>query len=220
MWKSQTRVISEPASHPRSTFLYLPLFHSYLCCLIAVSSIAMDPINNRDNLFSRGPSPPPMVHQQFQPNLAHLGEPHGSPQGSIRDTAPSSSTHLDSLFHGLTAPSQPSQSSPQPSHAGSVQYANAQDVPISGPATPASVTAGSVASSGSAPSNTAADKQNALLSILGAVGSPATSVSSVQNQSAPAPPQQIPTPPGSAPRSGPSSGENPGKMLLEQLMAG
>lgn len=223
----QTRVIFEPcfASHLCSC-LYLPLFHSYLCGLIVVSSIAMDPINNRDTLFSRGPSPPPQAHQQFQQAMAHLVEPQGSPQGSIsiRDNAPSSNTHLDSLLHSLTAPSQPSQSSPQPSHAGSVQYASVQDLPNSGPATPVSITAGSVTSTGSAPSyTTATDKQNALLSILGAVGSPAASVSSVQNITAPPPPpppQQIPTPPGPATRAGPSTGENPGKLLLEQLMAG
>ncbi|CAL1704309.1 unnamed protein product [Somion occarium] len=150
----------------------------------------MDPINNRDNLFSRGPSPPPQIHQQFQPPLSQFGDPHVSPQGSIRDNMAASTAHLDSLFHNLASPPQASHSSPQPSNAGSVNYPNPQDVPVSGPATPASVTAGSIASSGSAPSNPAAERQN------------------------------IPTPPGSAPRSAPSSGENQGKMLLEQLMSG
>lgn len=182
----------------------------------------MDPINNRDNLFSRGPSPPPQIHQQFQPPLSQFGDPHVSPQGSIRDNMAASTAHLDSLFHNLASPPQASHSSPQPSNAGSVNYPNPQDVPVSGPATPASVTAGSIASSGSAPSNPAAERQNVLLSLLGAVGSPSTSIQSVQSQAAaaPPPPQQIPTPPGSAPRSAPSSGENQGKMLLEQLMSG
>ncbi len=92
-------------------------------------------------------------------------------------------------------------------------------MPHSGPATPASVNAGSVSSSHSGPTNPASERQNALLSLLGAVTSP-TSNPHNNPLMGPVPPQQVPTPPGSAPRAGQSSNESQGKFLLEQLMSG
>ncbi|THH32998.1 hypothetical protein EUX98_g1193 [Antrodiella citrinella] len=184
----------------------------------------MDPINNRDNLFSRGPSPPPQQHQQF-----HQGPPlqnnaqHVSPTQSIRELAQApAATHLDHLFHNLTLPHQ-RQPSPHPSIVNNNVYAGPQEGPASGPATPASNAAGSSASAGSA-SNPTTDRQNALLSLLGSV-TPQTNVHQPQpNNPQPstnqAPPQQVPTPPGSAPRAGPSNSESQGKILLEQLMSG
>ncbi|TFY60695.1 hypothetical protein EVJ58_g4976 [Rhodofomes roseus] len=103
--------------------------------------------NTRDNVFSRGPSPPP--HQSFQASLSQVNDPHVSPAPSYREPPPASSTaHLDNLFQTLNAPSN--------SH-----EAN------SGHATPASVNAGSISSSMSGPSNQATERQNALLSLLG-----------------------------------------------------
>lgn len=183
-------------------------------------AIAMDPINNRDNLFSRGPSPPPQPHQHFGGPLLQPNDQHVSPAPSLREVAPApAATHLDSLFHNLAAPSQ-RQPSPHPPTVNNNIYAGPQEAPASGPATPASVTAGSVASTGSAP-NANTDRQNALLSLLGSV-SPQGNVHQPNPQPiSQAPPQQVPTPPGSAPRAGPSSNsESQGKFLLEQLMSG
>ncbi|TCD61419.1 hypothetical protein EIP91_008453 [Steccherinum ochraceum] len=180
----------------------------------------MDPINNRENLFSRGPSPPPQPHQHFQSPSLQNNDQHVSPAPSIREVAPGPApNHLDSLFHNLAAPSQ-RQPSPHPPHVvNNNLYAGSQEAPASGPATPASVTAGSVASTGST-SNPNTDRQNALLSLLGSV-TPQNTVHQPNPQpSAPAPPQQVPTPPGSAPRAGPSNSESQGKILLEQLMSG
>ncbi|GBE82365.1 hypothetical protein SCP_0407490 [Sparassis crispa] len=174
----------------------------------------MDPIAARDNVFSRGPTPPPQPQQHFQVPLPPLNP---SPSPSHRETVPSTSTsRLDTLLHGLNAPSV-SHVSPQPSSAANI-YPGLQEPVQSGPATPASVNAGSVSSSASAPSNPAADRQNALLSLLGAV-SPPSSNAQIPPASGPPPPQQIPTPPGSAPRGMPSN-ESQGKLLLEQLMSG
>lgn len=176
----------------------------------------MDPIGSRDNLFSRGPSPPPQP-QPFQLGVPTQGsDPHTPASSSIRENTPTAHSTLDSLFHGLTA-SAPQQASQQPpSHASNV-YAVPQDVPHSGPATPASVNAGSVSSSHSGPSNTTADRQNALLSLLGAVTSPPAHSQAPPSFSSI--PQQVPTPPGSAPRVGQSSNEQT-KFLLDQLMSG
>ncbi|EKM55623.1 uncharacterized protein PHACADRAFT_256363 [Phanerochaete carnosa HHB-10118-sp] len=175
----------------------------------------MDP-GSRDNLFSRGPSPPPQPQLYQQGAPAQVSDPHPPAPPSTRESAPTAHNTLDTLFHGLTA-SAPQQASQQPpSHASNV-YAVPQDVPHSGPATPASVNAGSVSSSHSGPSNTTADRQNALLSLLGTVTSPPSNP-----QAAPSfvsMPQQVPTPPGSAPRVGQTSNEQT-KFLLDQLMSG
>ncbi|KAH9934831.1 uncharacterized protein B0H18DRAFT_978500 [Fomitopsis serialis] len=175
----------------------------------------MDHANTRDNVFSRGPSPP---HQQsFAAPLSQANDPHVSPAPSYREPPlASSTTHLDNLFQTLNAPSN-SHVSPQPSNNGSNIYAGPQEA-NSGHATPASVNAGSISSSMSGPSNQATERQNALLSLLGSTVSGPSNV-----QTAPVahpPPQQVPTPPGSAPRSGMTSNESQGKLLLEQLMSG
>lgn len=175
----------------------------------------MDPIGTRDNLFSRGPSPPPQ-QQHFQAASIQLNDPHVSSPPSIREGAPTTHSTLDSLFHNLTSTAPP-QVGPQPTSVPSIMHAGPQDVPHSGPATPASVNAGSVSSSHSGPSNTTADRQNALLSLLGAVTSPSSSSQTTANISQMH--QQAPTPPGSAPRAGSSSNEQT-KFLLDQLMSG
>ncbi|KAH9946232.1 uncharacterized protein BXZ73DRAFT_36999 [Epithele typhae] len=177
--------------------------------------------SSRDNVFSPGPSTPP---PQFQ-----MHPSSGSPAPSVREPpAPNTvQAHLDSLIHGLNStPSAPSAShvSPQPSVASATIYHGPQEQTHSGPATPASGHAGSVSSNMSGPSNQATDRQNALLSLLGSVSTPPQP----QPQPQPAPPlipqmnpiqpQQVPTPPGSAPRGGISSNETT-KLLLEQLMS-
>ncbi|PIL23859.1 hypothetical protein GSI_13610 [Ganoderma sinense ZZ0214-1] len=182
----------------------------------------MDSIT-RDNVFSRGPSTPPPSSSQFQ-MVPHVpgpsSEPHVSPAPSHREvSAPSTAqSHLDSLLHNLNAPAL-SHVSPQPSIASATIYQGPQEQPHSGPATPASGNAGSISSNVSGPSNQATERQNALLSLLGAVSSPSSNPQPIPPMG-PAHPTQIPTPPGSAPRTGMTSSESQGKLLLEQLMSG
>lgn len=190
----------------------------------------MDTINNRDNnLFSRGPSPPPQ-QQSFQVPFAQSNEqiPTSSSPPFPQYQSPTSAsaaataqTHLDSLLHNLSSPQQPQrQPSPQPGPVGGIVY-GPQEAPVSAPATPASIHAGSVTSSGSAPSNQTADKKTALLSLLGAVSSPPSSTQNVPLPPAAAPPPRAPTPPGaSASRQVGTTSESQGKFLLEQLMSG
>ena len=172
----------------------------------------MDHGSTRDNVFSRGPSPPP---QQPFAALSQVNDPHVSPAPSYRELPPASSTaHLDNLFQPLTSNSHVS---PQPSNNSSNIYAGPQEA-NSGHATPASVNAGSISSSMSGPSNQAHERQNALLSLLGSTVSGPSNVPSAS--SAPIPPPQVPTPPGSAQRSGGiTSSESQGKLLLEQIMS-
>ncbi|OJT08940.1 hypothetical protein TRAPUB_150 [Trametes pubescens] len=178
----------------------------------------MDPIVNRDNLFSRGPSPPP-PSQHFQVPPAQHNEPHVSPAPSHREVAQTTAqSHLDSLLHGLNTPSA-SHVSPQPSVASAGIYHGPQEPPHSGPATPASGHAGSISSNVSGPTNQSHDRQNALLTLLGTVASPSSNPQPMLPAGPPAP-QQVPTPPGSAPRQGMLSSESQGKLLLEQLMSG
>ncbi|KAI0340485.1 hypothetical protein BDW22DRAFT_1485930 [Trametopsis cervina] len=181
----------------------------------------MDPITSRDNLFSRGPSPPPSGHQPFQVN-APTQQPEQQPAASPsqRETNTTANNALESLFHNLTAPA-PSEVSPQLPAAVPNAFQAPADVPQSGPATPASVNAGSVSSSHSAPIHATADRQNALLSLLGAVSSPTISTTAnTQPLGGAITPQQVPTPPGSAPRVPVMNSESQGKFLLEQLMSG
>lgn len=173
----------------------------------------MDPVANRENVFSRGPSPPPQ-QSQFQ-----LPEQHVPNPPSLRESGPSAPSTIESLFHNLSAPAPPpanSQSSAPVTH----PYSGSPDAPHSGPATPASMNAGSVSSIHSAPTNSTNERQNALLSLLGAVTSPISGTQTMPSMGT-APPQQVPTPPGSA-RVGPASvsNESQGKFLLEQLMSG
>lgn len=187
----------------------------------------MDPIASRENLFSRGPPSPPTPHQPLQvspPPQQPEQQPAAPP--SHHDSNTTATNVLDSLFHNLTAPAHP-QVSPQPPAAIPNTFSAPENAPHSGPATPASVNAGSISSGHSGPSHATADRQNALLSLLGAVSSPAASTTSITTQSMTGNvPQQVPTPPGSAPRVPAHSAHNThnsesqGKFLLEQLMSG
>ncbi|KAI0664945.1 hypothetical protein C8Q70DRAFT_940901 [Cubamyces menziesii] len=177
----------------------------------------MDPIPNRDNVFSRGPSPPPPA-QLFQLPQTQQNEPHASPAPSHREIAQTTAqSHLDSLLHNLSGASA-SHVSPQPSVASASIYHGPPEPAHSGPATPASGNAGSISSNISGPGNQSSERQNALLSLLGAVSSPSSNAQPMPPMGPP--PQQVPTPPGSAPRPGMSNNESQGKLLLEQLMSG
>ena len=193
-------------------------FSSSTLCAIA----SMDPIT-RDNVFSRGPSTPPPSSLQFQ-MVPHIpgpsSEPHVSPAPSHREvSAPNTAqSHLDSLLHNLNTPTL-SHVSPQPSIASATIYQGPHEQPHSGPATPASGNAGSISSNVSGPNNQTAERQNALLSLLGAVSSPSSNPQPIPPMG-PVQPTQIPTPPGSAPRTGLTTSESQGKLLLEQLMSG
>lgn len=207
------------ASIVRVLYLPLPFSPSIRAQSSLDTAIAgMDPIVNRDNLFSRGPSPPP-PSQHFQVPPAQHNEPHVSPAPSHREVAQTTAqSHLDSLLHGLNTPSA-SHVSPQPSVASAGIYHGPQEPPHSGPATPASGHAGSISSNVSGPANQSHDRQNALLTLLGTVASPSSNPQPML-PAGPPPPQQVPTPPGSAPRPGMLSSESQGKLLLEQLMSG
>lgn len=185
----------------------------------------MDTINNRDNLFSRGPSPPPQPQQGFQVPLAQSNDPHPSAALPFSQYQPQASStaqsHLDSVFHNLNSAQQQQQRHPSPQLGpGSTIVYGPQEAPVSAPATPASVHGGSVTSSGSAPSNPTADRQNALLHLLGSVSSPPSSAQNVPLPAPQAPPPRASTPPGTSSRPVGSTSETQGKYLLEQLMSG
>lgn len=157
----------------------------------------MDRSKNLHELFSRGSTPPvpPAQHQ---------------PYGGQHHSYSTSPNQIDSLFHNLSAP--PVQ---QPGKVGGNTYGN------SVPTTPImSRTDDSMSSSLSAPNNSTADRQSALLSLLGTVPAGANTRSAAG--AGPPLPQQVPTPPGSSQRSGasPNNSESQGKILLEQLMSG
>lgn len=159
----------------------------------------MDRSNLHENLFSRGTSTPPLSQQPPYANL--------HPQSSS-----SSPNHIDSLFHNMSI----SPSNPQASSGGS---GNLYDNPVL--ATSNMSVNDDAASSGSAPINSTADRQSALLSLLGSVS---TTGGRASGGGVPPQPQQVPTPPGSSQRTGHSppinNGNEAGKYLLEQLMSG
>ncbi|KAI0064686.1 hypothetical protein BV25DRAFT_1799983 [Artomyces pyxidatus] len=165
------------------------------------------------NLFSRGASPP--GQQSTYPDQTHPPQnfqqyQHVSPAQSLREVVPSSSpTHVESLFHNLSAPGQSSAGNPS-------SFANPPPTNNSAPATPVSITAQSASSQTSAPTNASTEsRQSALLSLLGTV-SPSTNAPS-------APQQQNPTPPNASHRSAPANNNESqaqGRFLLEQLMSG
>lgn len=192
----------------------LPLAPSSVHSPSATLTSSMDRPTPR-NLFSRGSSPPGGYQDH---KYQHVSPPH-----SLREiTQPSPPAHVESLFNNLIAQT----AAPQPTAGASLgPNTNIPGGPLqhqssnSAPATPVSITANSVSSTTSAPINSAESRQSALLSLLGTVASSSTSTTSAPQQ--PQQTQQIPTPPGSAHRSGPTANnESQGRMLLEQLMSG
>ncbi|KAG6869084.1 hypothetical protein C0993_003404 [Termitomyces sp. T159_Od127] len=162
----------------------------------------MDNRNPLAELFSRGSTPPATQQQQS------LQQPPSN----------ASPTQIDSLFKHLAVDHQPQASGHVSDTYGTSASASSllslADEPIS-----------SAASNTSA---TNAERQNALLTLLGG-GTSTMNVCGVPVQasvpvSGPVVPQPVPTPPGSSQRSGsggtPTHNEAQGKYLLEQLMAG
>jgi hypothetical protein len=166
-------------------------------------TLFMDRPNLHDSLFARGTSTPPPTLKQ------HFGPKSSSPQ-----------SHIDTLFHNMSVPSSGQQI---PTTGSGNLYAN----PALATSNNAVNNAGISSSSSSAQVNPTADRQSALLSLLGSVP---TSGANVRGAGGGAPPpqpqpqpQQIPTPPGSSQRTGNSpsnASETQGKQLLEQLMSG
>ncbi|EIN07714.1 hypothetical protein PUNSTDRAFT_126674 [Punctularia strigosozonata HHB-11173 SS5] len=183
-----------------------------------------------DTLYSRGPSTPDIA--SLDGTAAGSGPsvqpPHQRPSPTLSYREPAQSTspsHLDALFHNLNQPGNGSQYAPASSVSqivGAAIQQQQQQIPNnSAPTTPMSVASHSSAQS---QSQTSADRQSALLSLLGSVapahpaGQPVPFPSQVPVQGGP---QQIPTPPGSSqshvqPSS--SASNDQGRVLLEQLM--
>ncbi|KAK0210357.1 hypothetical protein DFS33DRAFT_1370841 [Desarmillaria ectypa] len=164
----------------------------------------------RNNLFSRGSTPPVQQPQPQYHSSQHLSH-------NI------SSTNIDTLFQHINSSSSDlSQSQSQQSFSQQESYGSNG----SNPTTPM-MSVSDEPSSPHASSNsnaTLAERQNALLSLL---AGPPSNPAPRNSNAGPGPtmPQQIPTPPGgSQPRSGSggsaASAEAQGKLLLEQLMAG
>jgi hypothetical protein len=162
-----------------------------------------NPLHNL-NLFSRGATPPVPQSQHQQYPSQHLSQN-------------SSPSQIDNLFHHLSSPPE--------------QHQSGNDYGVnSAPNSPVrSLTDEPANSSVSALNNTAADRQSALLSLLGGPsganargGAVAAPPLPQQVPTQQVPTQQVPTPPGSSQRSGasPTHNEAQGKILLEQLMAG
>jgi hypothetical protein len=160
--------------------------------------------SNYQELFSRGASPP---ESQSQHQL-YSNPPHAS-----------STNQIDSLFNNIT-PSSSQQ--PLAGLGGGNSYGNSDPATQNAPSTFDDPNSASTATQNNPVPDR--ERQNALLSLLGSVSSTNT-----QGQAGAAPaaqpmPQQVPTPPGSSQRSGPSPNdsntETQGKILLEQLMSG
>lgn len=176
--------------------------------------------SNIHELFSRASTPP----AQGSPYLQHQQPQQPPPAPQQPAASPASSDLIDSLFQNIL-PTQGQQQqpasldAPQP-NPDTYQVASA---PIS-PAMPLKdepVSATPPASS-SSPQQAAQDRQNALLSLLNNPQPQPASRSAAAPSNAP--PQQVPTPPGSSrsilsPPTYPSQSDNINqKILLEQLM--
>lgn len=155
-------------------------------------------VNPLHDLFSRG-STPPVQQQPF--NNSHR----------VDNSSPN---ELDNLFHHISAPHEQQQQIQQQPQVHSVQSSDAYST--SAPVTPSmSLTDEPLSSAASVPNSSSADRQSALLSLLGGAAPVRPAVGSSA-------PQQVPTPPGSSQRSNasPNHNETQGKILLEQLMSG
>jgi hypothetical protein len=179
-----------------------------VCCLLSLSiSIASTPYLSRpamerQNLFSPRNITPP---QPF-PTL---------PQPFLSSETSSPPSHLESLFQGLgSSSSNPAHSPPVESHS-TEPPANVDDhLAVTSPTL-------------SSHSQTTTDRQNVLLNLLSPGSNPTPPRPAPQQVAGPSsPPQQVPTPPGSAHLPAPpppppqNDNESQGRSLLEQLMSG
>jgi hypothetical protein len=162
------------------------------------------PNDNYQELFSRGASPP---ESQSQHQL-YANAPHAS-----------STNQIDSLFNNMTPASS---QQPLAGMGGGNTYGNSDSTTSNATATfddPNSTSA--TRNNNSVPGR---ERQDALLSLLGSVSSTNTQTHAGTAPAAQPMPQQVPTPPGSSQRSGPSPNDSntgaQGKILLEQLMSG
>ena len=187
------------------------------------------------SLFSRGASPPHDTNSpsppQPNPSTQYQAQSQQNPPSSqsYRETQPSASPPkvLDSLFRNLNQPPLPQSSEPAAQVGGNNPFRSQQPQQNnSAPTTPVSST---TVGSGQSPAQTnvqPADRQSALLSLLGSVASPGSAGSNNANQPSsthqPPVPPHPPTPPivDQRARAMPPASEAQGKILLEQLMSG
>ncbi|KZP02996.1 hypothetical protein FIBSPDRAFT_1055513 [Athelia psychrophila] len=155
----------------------------------------MDHGNLHENLFSRGGQTPPSV-----------------PRPTFAQSSSSSPSHLDTLFQNLSAPSSTNQVNklePEDLYSNPVHALSNMSINDDAHST------------SSAPiMHSPADRQSALLSLLGSVSSPTSTHQGLSSAGHPPQPQ---TPPAPSQRTGNSpnnDNELQGKFLLEQLMAG
>ncbi|PPQ78521.1 hypothetical protein CVT25_011793 [Psilocybe cyanescens] len=172
-----------------------------------IATLSRQPImdnraNLHDTLFSRNSTPPA---QQSHPQYP-----------SVRSVASNSTPSLiDSLFQNISAPPPAEHQPTQPESHPTETYDS--------PAINTSLLADDSANRSSPNTNTVAERQNALLSLI---GGPATTTTRPpplpqQSQQPPSqPPQQVPTPPGSSQRSNASPSGNDTQKILEQMMGG
>ncbi|EJD05745.1 uncharacterized protein FOMMEDRAFT_153083 [Fomitiporia mediterranea MF3/22] len=177
------------------------------------------------SLFSGRPATPP----QELPLQSSPPQPQLSPTHSYREPPPSSPPKtLDSLFRNISNNQSASSDTTPPATANMNNpfrnQAPTQPANHSGPGTPvSSVTAASGSSHGSANNQPPADRQSALLSLLGStVGSNnGATVSATSGPSQPLIPHHPPSPPiDQRARLMHPGSEAQGKILLEQLMSG
>jgi hypothetical protein len=166
-------------------------------------------MDNRANplhdLFSRGSTPPVQ-----QPQL----QQYAASQHLSNNSSPN---QIDSLFHNLSTPADQQKPQHQSANTTTDNYGSSSPV-----ASVMSLTDEPITSSASTSNATAADRQSALLSLLGGPSSASNPRNAAMGAAGSSLPQQVPTPPGSSQRSGssPTHNETQGKILLEQLMAG
>ncbi len=163
----------------------------------------------RNNLFSRGSTPPVQQPQPQYHSSQHLSH-------NI------SSSNIDTLFQHINSSSSDLSQSQQ-TFSQQESYGSNGSNPTTPMMSVSDEPSSPHASSNSNP--TLAERQNALLSLLAGPPSNPAPRNSNAGPGPTMPPQQIPTPPGgSQPRSGSggsaASAEAQGKLLLEQLMSG
>lgn len=179
--------------------------------------------NNLHELFSRA-STPPAQGSGFSQQSQQPQQPAPAPQQPAGP--PPSSDLIDSLFQNIMPP-QDQQQQQQSASLDAPQLNPETYQVVSAPISPAMPLTDELANSASsAPTSStqtaAQDRQNSLLSLLNnPPGQPASRSSAAPSN---APPQQVPTPPGSSrsnmsPPTYPSQNDNINqKLLLEQLM--
>lgn len=222
------------ASFGRHHRILPPLHHlsSAVEQLISIDNASMERAGsfNVMSLFSRGASPPPDANSPSppQPNSQYQTQSQQHPPSqSYREQQPSASPPkaLDSLFRNINQ-QQPSHSSESASQVGGNNPFRSQQPQQnnSAPTTPVSSTTVASAQSSAPATVQPADRQSALLSLLGSVTSTgsASANNNNSNQQQPPVPAHPPSPPivDQRGRAMPPGSEAQGKILLEQLMSG